>query len=330
MRPPLRGGRAGVPSLLPLFLFAGVLLRLVGLCLTDRWCVVDFDFVGDPRMDPGEDSSSFVARMLDFSLGGVVNALAGGRDNCELHRTFARELEEVAPGAGAAARAALAFRQDAAQEMARVHGLSQVLDLGCGLRAPWVSGAGARSGGGLWPGRNPLDVAAIVRAVHPGGRVAFVDDDLHAMVAARALRAEGDGVAVRVVDPLDLGAVFADRGVCRVLDLSEPLGVLAVSLPWRFRVQADAAWWVGRLAGMLAPGSVLAVSQPVSSMSDIRREATGVLRDQAPGLVDGSGSIRGGCRGGHGDHVTGLQCGGERGCVELARAVPPAALRRLV
>ncbi len=243
---------------------------------------MDFDFVGDPRMDPGEDSSSFVARMLDFSLGGVVNALAGGRDNCELHRTFARELEEVAPGAGAAARAALAFRQDAAQEMARVHGLSQVLDLGCGLRAPWVSGAGARSGGGLWPGRNPLDVAAIVRAVHPGGRVAFVDDDLHAMVAARALRAEGDGVAVRVVDPLDLGAVFADRGVCRVLDLSEPLGVLAVSLPWRFRVQADAAWWVGRLAGMLAPGSVLAVSQPVSSMSDIRREATGVLRDQAP------------------------------------------------
>jgi O-methyltransferase involved in polyketide biosynthesis len=148
----------------------------------------------------------------------------------------------------AAARAALA-------------GVEQFLDLGAGL-----------------PTRPSVHEA--VRAVHPGARVAYVDNDTAVVRHTRALLAGSQGLSVAEADLTQPGAVLADPEVIAVLDLARPVCVILAAVLY-FLDAASARETVRGYAARLAPGSWLAVSiahvddiDPALDVSTVYKAAT--------------------------------------------------------
>jgi S-adenosyl methyltransferase len=172
-----------------------------------------------------------VARIYDY--------LIGGKDHFAVDREAARQLLAVLPNAAAVARANRAFVAAAVRQVARA-GVRQYLDVGAGLpTAP--------------------SVHECAREFVPGARVAYVDNDPVAVAHARALLATGDGVIATEGDARDPGAILADPAVDALIDLSEPVCVLLVSMLHFFPAQ-EADLIVGTFRQRMAPGSYLVIS----------------------------------------------------------------------
>ncbi len=149
---------------------------------------------------PGIDTTRpNIARVYDYLL--------GGKDNFAADRELAGRLLSVNPGMEQWARSNRAFVVAAAARAAREGGIDQFLDLGAGL-----------------PTRPAVHEA--VRAVNPAARVAYVDFDPVAVVHSHALLAKGDGLTAFQADLTDPEAVLADPELAKVLDLTQPVGVI--------------------------------------------------------------------------------------------------------
>jgi O-methyltransferase involved in polyketide biosynthesis len=149
---------------------------------------------------PGIDiSRPNIARVYDYLL--------GGKDNFTVDRELAGQLMSVNPGMEEWARSNRAFVVAAAARAAREGGIAQFLDLGAGLPT------------------HPA-VHEAVRAVNPAARVAYVDFDPVAVIHSRALLTKGDGLAAVQADLTDPEAVLADPELAKILDLSQPVGVI--------------------------------------------------------------------------------------------------------
>ena len=149
---------------------------------------------------PGIDASRpNIARVYDYLL--------GGKDNFTADRELAGQLLSVNPGMKQWARDNRAFVVAAAARAARQGGIAQFLDLGAGLPT------------------HPA-VHEAVREVNPAARVAYVDFDPIAVVHSRALLAKGDGLAAFQADLTDPETVLADPDLAKVLDLTQPVGVI--------------------------------------------------------------------------------------------------------
>jgi O-methyltransferase involved in polyketide biosynthesis len=148
---------------------------------------------------PGIDiSRPNVARVYDFLL--------GGKNNFAADREQAGRLLSMNPGMDKWARSNRAFVVAAAARAAREGGITQFLDLGSGLPS------------------HPA-VHEAVREVHPDARVAYVDVDRVAVLHSQALL-RGDGLAAFQQDLTDPAAVLADPELAKVLDLTQPVGVI--------------------------------------------------------------------------------------------------------
>ncbi|WP_245740145.1 SAM-dependent methyltransferase [Nonomuraea maritima] len=172
------------------------------------------------------------ARMYDYML--------GGKDNYAVDRQAIDQLAELIPEAVPLARANRAFLQRAVRYVVRA-GVRQFLDLGSGL-----------------------PTQGSTHEVAPGARVVYVDHD--PVVAEHAdylLRpgpsGSGRGGAARVVlaDLLDPDGVLAQAG--EFVDLSEPVGVLLVSILHFLPDSADPQRAVAVLRERMAPGSFLVI-----------------------------------------------------------------------
>jgi O-methyltransferase involved in polyketide biosynthesis len=172
-----------------------------------------------------------VARIYDYLL--------GGKDHFAVDRDAAQQLLSVLPNAAAVARANRAFVAAAVRQVARA-GVRQYVDVGAGLPT------------------SP-SVHECAREFVPGARVAYVDNDPVAVVHARALLATGDGVIAVQGDARDPGAILADPGVDALIDLSEPVCVLLVSMLHFFTAQ-EADLIVATFRQRMAPGSYLVIS----------------------------------------------------------------------
>jgi hypothetical protein len=191
------------------------------------------------------DQAGGIARALRFdpsrpNVARIYDYLLGGKDHFAADRQAAQRLIAALPNAAAVARANRTFLAAAVQHVAR-EGTAQYLDIGAGLPT------------------SP-SVHECARAIVPGARVAYVDNDPVAVRHAQALLATGDGVIAIEGDAREPEAILADPGLAAVIDLTEPVCVLLVSM-LHFFTAAEADMIVGTFRQRMVPGSYLVISQ---------------------------------------------------------------------
>lgn len=180
----------------------------------------------------------------------VYNYLLNGKDNFAPDREAAERLEQLYPGVSKLVRQHREFARRAARWLYG-KGVSQFLDIGCGLPSP-----------------------PTVAQVAPCARVAFVDADPVALAHLRAL-AGGDGIAVVGGDGSRPDEVLAAPELAEVIDLGQPAGVLLAGILSSMSPEA-ARKAVAGYADALTPGSAIAaccVSYADQSAGDEAAEA---------------------------------------------------------
>jgi hypothetical protein len=186
----------------------------------------------DKQPPPGIDASvATAARMYDYWL--------GGHDNFAPDRIAALKVAEGVPEAPFLARENRKFLGRAVRFLAGECGIRQFLDLGTGL-----------------PTKG--NVHQVAQATAPDARVVYVDNDPMVHAHSRALKT-GEGTAVIRADLRDSGAILAHPDTGRLIDFSEPLAVLFVSV-LQFVGDDDARAAVARFTSAAAPGSYLVLS----------------------------------------------------------------------
>jgi hypothetical protein len=196
---------------------------------------------GTAWVDESGSPGPNVARIYDYLL--------GGKDHFAADRQAAQRLIAALPDAAAVARANRAFLAAAVQHAAR-EGIAQYLDIGAGLPT------------------SP-SVHECARAIVPGARVAYVDNDPVAVRHAQALLATGDGVIAIEGDAREPEAILACPALAAVIDLAEPVCLLLVSM-LHFVTAAEADMIVGTFRQRMIPGSYLIISQ--GSVGPVPRE----------------------------------------------------------
>ena len=224
-----------------------------------------------------------VARMYDAFLGGSHNFAAD--------REMAAQVTASWPETPRVARANRAFLRRAVRYLVDV-GVRQFIDLGSGI--PTVG-----------------NVHEIAQACQPDARVVYVDTDPVAIAHSRAILAGNPYTAVIHGDLCEPKRILADQAVERLLDFTEPVAVLLVSVLHFIPDEREPYAAVRALTGATPPGSWLAIShvtvpradaETAAEIAELYRSRTktpGVLRPPAailaffdgydlvePGLVD--------------------------------------------
>jgi hypothetical protein len=181
-----------------------------------------------------------VARMYDYML--------GGKDNFAADRAAAAKLMELVPEAQKIVRDNRDFLVRAVQFLAS-SGVSQFIDLGTGIPT------------------SP-NVHEIARKVVPGARVAYVDHDAVVFAHSRALLTTGDGVVAVRTDFREPDGVLSDPGVARLIDFSQPVAVLFLSVLHFIGDDEDPYGIVAGFRHRLVPGGYVVVSAITSEGVD--------------------------------------------------------------
>lgn len=174
-----------------------------------------------------------MARMYDYAL--------GGKDNYAVDRAAIEKLFQMSPENRYVPRANRRFLGRAMRFVAG-QGIKQFLDLGAGF-----------------PSQG--NVHEVAGQVSPDAHVVYVDDDPVVVNHARALLATDRSItAVIQSDLRDAGKVFADPDVGRLIDLSQPVAILFVSVLHGVPDKDDPWGVVQAFASRMVPGSYLIVS----------------------------------------------------------------------
>jgi S-adenosyl methyltransferase len=181
-----------------------------------------------------DTSVPHIARVYDYWL--------GGKDNFAVDREAAEQVIDAYPGILRDVRAQRAFLANAVSYLAGVAGIRQFLDIGTGI--PTAS--------------NTHEVA---QDVEPGCRVVYVDNDPMVLAHARALLVGTTAPTAYVdADLRDTGKVLAEAG--RLLDFSEPVAVMLISVLHLIPDEDGPHAIVTRLMEAVPSGSWLALSHP--------------------------------------------------------------------
>jgi SAM-dependent methyltransferase len=188
------------------------------------------------------------ARMYDFYLGGSHNFAAD--------RDAAAEVIKTIPHARKIARANRAFLYRAVGHLVDA-GIRQFLDIGSGI--PTVG-----------------NVHEVAQRSAPDTRVVYVDIDPVAVAQSVELLRNNDRATAIRADLRYPDAILGHSGLRDILDLSQPVGLLLVSM-LHFVPDEDAYRAVATLRDSLAPGSHLVISQTAkegipSTLTDITSE----------------------------------------------------------
>jgi hypothetical protein len=218
---------------------------------------------GEPEWVPeGVDTrQANIARVYDYLLGGSHNFSAD--------QDAGRALAAVEPRVREFARANRDFLGAAVRFLCGA-GIRQFLDIGSGIPA----------------GGNVHEVA---QQAGPGSRVAYADVDPVAVGHAAAILAGRDDAAAIQADLREPEVILDHPAVRRLIDLTEPTGLLLVSvLPF---IPDDANPWgiVATLRDALAPGSYLVICH---ATPEDEPELTQALRRVYTSRVRASGGAR--------------------------------------
>ncbi|HUQ59976.1 SAM-dependent methyltransferase [Lentzea sp.] len=192
-------------------------------------------------MDPEIPSA---ARAYDYLLGGGHNFAAD--------RELAEKIKVVQPGVVRIAQQNRAFLRRAVLFMLDA-GVRQFLDLGSGI--PTVG-----------------NVHEIAQTAAPDVRVVYVDYDPVAVAHSELLLAGNDNADIVDADITRPDDVLEAESTRRLLDLDQPVGLLAVTIGHYIPAEADPAGLFARYRDVLAPGSYLALTHLTDDFTAIRGE----------------------------------------------------------
>src|SRR5271170_5381398 len=181
-------------------------------------------------------------RMDRPSSARMYNYFLGGKDNFQVDREAADQLDEVA-GQGTTFTVAWEnrrFLQRAVACLAEA-GIDQFVDLGAGLPTQG-------------------NVHEIAQRVNPAARVAYVDNDPIVISHGRALLADDKTTRVFTADMREPQAILTAPGLAELIDFSRPIAVLFVAVLHFVRDEEDPHGIVGTFRAAMAPGSYLVLS----------------------------------------------------------------------
>ncbi|MEU8799471.1 SAM-dependent methyltransferase [Spirillospora sp. NPDC048819] len=193
----------------------------------------------DEESDPGRFSGPAPSNAR------VYNYYLGGKDNYAADRELAEWALRRCPVVKRLVQANRGFLDYAAAVLAERAGLRQFVDIGCGL--PMTCGMGD-------------NVGDIVRRADPSCRVAYVDSDPMVLAHARALLAVDPATAAFEADVRDPAALLAEPGLRRLIDFSEPVGVLLTGVLDVIADEDDPRGIVDALVDALPPGSHVVIT----------------------------------------------------------------------
>jgi SAM-dependent methyltransferase len=196
---------------------------------------------------PGVDTKrANVARVYDYLLGGSHNFLAD--------QDVARAIVAVEPNARAGARANRAFLGRAVLFLAAA-GVGQFLDIGSGIPTQG-------------------NVHEVTQQARPGSRVVYADVDQVAIAHSKALLAGNENAAIIDADLRDPEKILGDPAARRLIDFSQPTGLLLVMV-LHFIADAEDPWRiVATLRDALAPGSYLVLAHATNEGRPAAAQAT--------------------------------------------------------
>jgi SAM-dependent methyltransferase len=185
---------------------------------------------GADWIPPGADlSRPSAARIYDYLLGGAHNLAAD--------RAVAHKLEAIQPQVANVARRNRAFLGRVVRFMLE-QGIRQFLDLGSGI--PTVG-----------------NVHEVAQGVDPNAKVVYVDYEPVAVTHSLMLLKDNPNAEAFEADATDIGAVLGSGPVKNLLDLGEPVGLLAITLG---HYLPDVRGVFAAYRDALAPGSHLALT----------------------------------------------------------------------
>ncbi|GAA4308703.1 SAM-dependent methyltransferase [Actinomadura luteofluorescens] len=185
--------------------------------------------------DPSAPNES---RMHDYLL--------GGKDNYAADRQAALQAIELAPELPVLAREGRKFLDRVVRFLAAA-GIRQFLDIGTGLPTQG-------------------SVHQIAQAVAPDCRVVYVDNDPVVRVHAQALLGGDARTTVVEADMRDAEGIAHHPNLRRLIDLDQPTALLFFHVLYTIPDDEEAARSVRRLGELMAPGSHIAISHPVSDL----------------------------------------------------------------
>lgn len=175
------------------------------------------------------------AGMYDYFLGGTANTA--------LDRAAAERVKAVFPEVEETAWANRGFLQRAVKRLAEEWRIRQFIDLGAGLPTQ----------------RATHEVAA---EVIEGVRVVYVDNDPTVIARGKQLLADTPGATVIGADIRDSSAVLEHPDTRRLIDFTQPVGLLAVAVVQWIPHQEDPWGLIASYLKPLASGSYLTMSIP--------------------------------------------------------------------
>ncbi|MGH3984704.1 MAG: SAM-dependent methyltransferase [Pseudonocardiaceae bacterium] len=203
-----------------------------------------------------------VARVYDYYL--------GGSHNFAVDRQMARRAIELWPELPLIMQTNRAFLRRSVRYLVS-QGITQFLDIGSGI--PTVG-----------------NVHEVAQVASPEARVVYVDIDPVAVAHSRDMLAGNDRADIVQADLRDVGAILDDPRAKRLIDQTQPLGVLMVAILHFIPDQADAVSIVAQYRKMMAPGSCLAVTHAshvgrpdqVGPLTQLYRRTAGPLTMRSP------------------------------------------------
>lgn len=187
------------------------------------------------------------ARIYDYALGGAHNFAAD--------RAAAEAFFTAYPDAPLVARSNRAFLQRSVRYCV-AQGITQFLDLGSGI--PTVG-----------------NVHEIATQLNPDARVVYVDNEPVAVAHTREIIADLPNVAIVDADLRDAEAVLHAPATQRLIDFSQPLGLMMVAVLHYVADEDGISDIMARYKSVLAPGSFLAISH---TTEDPRPEIEAVIK----------------------------------------------------
>lgn len=187
-----------------------------------------------PSWAPGEVDLEIPsgARVYDYYL--------GGSHNFAVDRAMARRAIELWPDLPQIMQANRAFLRRATRYLVS-RGITQFLDIGSGI--PTVG-----------------NVHEVAQDVLPEARVVYVDIDPVAVAHSRAILAGNPRADIVQAELSDVGAIMSDPRAARLLDPSQPIGVLMVALLHFVPDEANPAKIISMYRDVMVPGSHVVLS----------------------------------------------------------------------
>jgi hypothetical protein len=193
--------------------------------------------------EPAADTRPSPARMYDYYL--------GGHHNFPVDRAAADAVIAAFPDMPLVAQANRAFLRRAVRYLVD-EGITQFLDLGSGI--PTVG-----------------NVHEVAQNLRPETRVVYVDVDPVAVTHGRALLTNNPNATVIQADALEPERVIQHPDAQRLLDLTQPVGVLVVALLHFVPDDADALELMRSLNAIVTRGSYFvfthAMSEPTAVLT---------------------------------------------------------------